>query len=862
MTFTPSGKTKGAATHSGKSSNSVSSWIVVFILVIIFFTGGVYVGSLVLSEGDLNSQSGIGNGIGLPGTYNIISALNKEVDILNKEAHEFLRKELHHDSTAVESPAALNLSNLRKEKNEVEKPKKIAPSSGTVLKADLPVSSTAPATYEESVVSFVATDSCYISAPSNLDAEPVLIAGWIYLDSSPEHDNDMRTIYSNKSPGCESKPSQNGISMYVNGWQTKDHKLYIEYGGSTSGCQKVSSESEISLGRWTHVASYLTPSSAALFINGEIATSQSIQDPHIVQLANPVRFGQYSTEAPYPFFGNLSHFVVSHEYYQTDALAVLIKSLSNEKTAMEAIKNPENKLFAYYPFDYHKKEKFAKDELHGNHGTYLCLGGNAEGLKIPIVDGVDGRPVTDEMKAESDRQGQIRKEKIKDGMKHVWKGYQTYAWGRDELKPLSNSGQDNWGGMGMTILDSLDTLWIMGMKAEFDEAKHWIESNLNFGHVGTVSVFEITIRALGGLLAAYDLSKERVFLDKAKDLGDRLVHAFSTRTGIPTGMINLATSTPSNGWSGNSAILSELGTVQVEFRYLAHHLKSSSYETTAMKPMKLMASKNPPNGLFPIKVRNDDGGFADSMITFGALGDSFYEYLLKVWIQGGKKEKWLRDMYDKAMDGAINKLLMSSTPTGLAFFSDWNGFSNFRKMDHLVCFVPGMLALGAYTDPHGLDSPRAQRDLTVAKAMMYTCREMYHRTQTGIAPEYVEFPNGRDMIPAANAPFYILRPETAESLFILNQLTGDPIYRDWAWEIWEAIDRECRTKTGYGALRHVNNRNAGVDDRMESFFLAETMKYLYLAQDPDKPVDLMKVVFNTEAHPLSILDNSHTPVTL
>ncbi len=143
---------------------------------------------------------------------------------------------------------------------------------------------------------------------------------------------------------------------------------------------------------------------------------------------------------------------------------------------------------------------------------------------------------------------------------------------------------------------------------------------------------------------------------------------------------------------------------------------------------------------------------------------------------------------------------------------------------------------------------------------MYTCREMYHSTASGIAPEYVEFPVGGGMVVSSQAPFYILRPETAESLFILNQLTGDPIYREWAWEIWQAIDEHCKTRHGYGAYRDVRSANAGTDDRMESFFLAETVKYLYLAQDPDKPVDLMTHVFNTEAHPLKILDSSHNPV--
>ena len=108
---------------------------------------------------------------------------------------------------------------------------------------------------------------------------------------------------------------------------------------------------------------------------------------------------------------------------------------------------------------------------------------------------------------------------------------------------------------------------------------------------------------------------------------------------------------------------------------------------------------------------------------------------------------------------------------------------------------------------------------------------------------------------AEAAPFYILRPETAESLFVLGQLTGDPIYREWAWQIWEKIEKHCKVPHGYGALRHVNKPEKGNDDRMESFFFGETIKYLYLAQEPNKIIDLDSYVFNTEAHPTKILRN-------
>jgi len=302
----------------------------------------------------------------------------------------------------------------------------------------------------------------------------------------------------------------------------------------------------------------------------------------------------------------------------------------------------------------------------------------------------------------------------------------------------------------------------------------------------------------------------------------------------------------------------------LEFRYLSYHTGDKKYEDIVMKPMKLMYQRRPKHGLFPIKVSNHDGSFVDSQITFGALGDSFYEYLLKVWLQGNRKENWLREMYDNAMDGMIDKLLLTSSISGLAFLSDWNGRYNNRKMDHLVCFVPGMLALGAYTNLDGIESIRSKRDLAVAKALMYTCYQMYHRMPSGISAEYVLFPPEKvDFYPGRDVAFYILRPETAESLFILYKLTGDPIYREWGWEIWQSINKNCKTEIGYGAIRNVRVVDGGgIDDRMESFFLAETMKYLYLVQDPDSTIDLMKQVFNTEAHPMRMFDDKHIPIEL
>ena len=471
--------------------------------------------------------------------------------------------------------------------------------------------------------------------------------------------------------------------------------------------------------------------------------------------------------------------------------------------------------------------------------------------------GLTGAEVTEAARRESDGVARQQREKIKSAMSFIWANYKKYAFGRDELKPLSRIGQDNWSGLGVTLVDALDTLWLMGMKSEFNEARDWVASSLSFASKGSVSVFETTIRELGGLLSAFDLSGERIFLEKAKDLGERLARAFDTPSGIACGQIGLS----GGGCGGGTAVLSEMGTLQVEFRYLAHHTQQRQLEQKAMRGLQVLNKRTPSNGLYPIRVSTQDGSFSDGHITFGALGDSFYEYLLKTWVQGGRKETWLRQMYDRAMDGMIKNLLKASSPNSLAFVSDWNGRGNDLKMDHLVCFLPATLALGAVTDPNGADSPRARRDMEVAKALMYTCYQMYHRTISGLSPEYVNFNGGQDFSVPPGAKFYILRPETAESLFYLHQFTGEPTYRDWAWEIFEAIERNCRTEIAYGSLRDVNSPQSGVDDRMESFFLAETLKYLYLIQDPEHQIDLQKYVFNTEAHPTKVLDDSHIPIS-
>ncbi len=132
-----------------------------------------------------------------------------------------------------------------------------------------------------------------------------------------------------------------------------------------------------------------------------------------------------------------------------------------------------------------------------------------------------------------------RQKSVAAALKHAWDAYVAHAWGHDHLKPMSRSAQ-NWFGLGLTIVDSLDTLYMVGLREEFMRARDWVATSLDFSDKDKdVNLFETTIRVLGGLLSAFHLTRDRVFLDKGKDLGDRLLGAFTSPSGVPYSDVNL-----------------------------------------------------------------------------------------------------------------------------------------------------------------------------------------------------------------------------------------------------------------------------------------------------------------------------------
>lgn len=191
-------------------------------------------------------------------------------------------------------------------------------------------------------------------------------------------------------------------------------------------------------------------------------------------------------------------------------------------------------------------------------------------------------------------------------MMHSWSNYKTYAWGKNELRPLSKRPHTGsiFGAfdMGATIVDALDTLYVMGLKDEYDEGREWVASRFNLDNVtGDISVFETNIRFLGGLLTLYAFTGDTMYRQKAIHVADKLLPAFQSPTGIPYALINFRNSVSKNyAWaSGGSSILSEFGTLHLEFAYLSDITGNPVYKDRVQTVRQVLKELEKPKGLYP-----------------------------------------------------------------------------------------------------------------------------------------------------------------------------------------------------------------------------------------------------------------------
>ena len=414
---------------------------------------------------------------------------------------------------------------------------------------------------------------------------------------------------------------------------------------------------------------------------------------------------------------------------------------------------------------------------------------------------------------------------------HAWRGYKKYAWGHDDLKPLSKSYHDWYAQtLLMTPVDALDTMILMGLKDEATATKNYIIENLSFDKDISVQNFEVTIRLLGGLLSSYQLTNDRRLLALAQDLGNRLLPAFNSPTGMPYRFVNLKTGEVRDPESNPA----ETGTLLIEFGALSKLTGNPVFYDKAKRALVETYNRRSPIGLVGEKINVETGKWTNTDSHVSGAIDSYYEYLLKSWLLFGDNDcenMWLKSI------AAVNKYLADEVHRTGSPRRDRELWFGHADMNSGKRTATSFGALDAFFPAVLMQSG----DLGGATRLQQSSMKMWKLH--GIEPEEIDY---RTM--AVKHAGYPLRPEIVESTYYLYHYTGERQYLVMGEQLWRDFVKHCRTEAGYAALKSVVTKEKS--DAMQSFLFAETFKYFYLLFAPPKTLVFELVIFNTEAHPI------------
>ncbi|EKX45303.1 hypothetical protein GUITHDRAFT_157889 [Guillardia theta CCMP2712] len=416
---------------------------------------------------------------------------------------------------------------------------------------------------------------------------------------------------------------------------------------------------------------------------------------------------------------------------------------------------------------------------------------------------------------------------------HAYDNYIMHAFPHDELLPLSCSFIDNFGSYALTLVDSLDMLAVLGNRTEFARAVGLLKKHLSFDKDVQVSVFETNIRVLGGLLSSHLLARDPklklmddydgFLLKKALELGERLLPAFDTPTGIPYGTINLRSGVA----VGETTITSSAcaGTLMLEFGMLSRLSGRGEFERVAKRSLLALWSRRSSMGLIGAHLDIMTGQWTHKDSGVGTSIDSFYEYLIKSYILYGEDEFLF--LFQQAYHSA--KALLAKSP----WYVDVNMESAqlvWPIYNSLQSFWPAIEVIAGNL-----------KDASETHSAFYGVWRRY-----GYTPEGYNLADGRVQQGQRSYP---LRPELIESTMYLYQATRDPHYVQVGRDILSSLE-QTRVPCGHAAIEDVETHL--LQDKMDSFFLSETLKYLYLLFTPRHWALNGSFVFSTEGHPLPL----------
>ncbi|KAH7104875.1 seven-hairpin glycosidase [Auriculariales sp. MPI-PUGE-AT-0066] len=373
---------------------------------------------------------------------------------------------------------------------------------------------------------------------------------------------------------------------------------------------------------------------------------------------------------------------------------------------------------------------------------------------------------------------------------------------------------------------------------------------------GIVSLFETTIRYIGGMLSSYELNgkKDQALVDAARVLGDKLAFAWVDSNVLPYNSVNFR----NNSAMPNSAGPAEAGTLILEWGRLSEHTGNDTYLRLTDKAFRALATLT--DTLLPAlpggSLNAENAAPVDSHITWGGGTDSYLEYLIKYARLSNNADMLWVNTWKTAVDSSLAHLAQRTETKNWLMLADMNQGGKLSSFgSHLACFTGGNWIMGGKLI--GNDTIlQAGLELTDACMNTYTSTAwrfkgddsagQLHPLDPQDDPSSFEKEHGFSIGTAT----YQLRPEVLESNFYAWRATGETKYLDNAVAAINAFQKYLKVESGgYAVLQDVNHPENGIIDNTPSFFFAETLKYLYLTFDDPTRWSLDEVVFNTEAHP-------------
>ncbi|MBO0651418.1 glycoside hydrolase family 47 protein [Streptomyces triculaminicus] len=440
---------------------------------------------------------------------------------------------------------------------------------------------------------------------------------------------------------------------------------------------------------------------------------------------------------------------------------------------------------------------------HASRRGMLCALAAASGLALGGGTGAAAAPGARRVMPGT-RPDAAKAREIRDEFLHAWEGYKRFAWGHDEVLPVSGGHREFFARghpVGLSIVEALDTHHLMGLDDEADRCVRWIVDHLDFDIDADFQVFEATIRLVGGLLAGHLATGRRALLDLCADLTDRLLPAFTASpTGMPYRYVNLRTGRV----SGAVSPVAEIGTHLLEFSVLSELTGDPRYRRAAKRAVRALVERRSGLDLLATTMNVETGRWADRQaVAVDPPADSFYEYLWGAWEMFGDEE--CRDWF-RMLDDALRRH-QAERADGLLWFRHVDfgtGATTSRRQSSLAVAI---LPVGG--DP-GLAAD-------------------YYRSWTAVLDKYSVIPEQIDYTRLqAVDPRNELRPEYANCAFQLYWQTGEAYYRTTAWRYFQNLRKYHRVPGGYTVVADVTRRPMPQGDHCPAYVFAENFKWLYL----------------------------------